>query len=92
MDGLRVVVVTGAVVVVVELVDVVVSPGFVVVVVELVVEDEVEVGVGVGVEDTSRETGFVTLTTTIECQATSVPGAGDWRTTLVQVLLVAPSP
>jgi hypothetical protein len=90
VDGLRVVVVTGAVVVVVELVDVVVSPGYVVVVVELVVEDEVEVEVGV--EDTSREIGFVTPTTTIECHATNVPGAGDWRTTLIQVLLVAPGP
>ena len=86
-EGLRVVVVTGTVVVVVELVEVVVSPGYVVV----VVAGTVVVVVGL-VEDKDLGGDLFTLTVTTACHATSVPAAGDWRAALVQELLDAPAP
>jgi hypothetical protein len=92
---LRVVVVTGTVVVVVELVEVVVSPGYVVVVVAgtvvVVVAGTVVVVVGL-VEDKDLGGDLFTLTVTTACHATSVPAAGDWRAALVQELLDAPAP
>jgi hypothetical protein len=84
--GLSVVVVVGVFTVVVVVaggaVVVVVSPGYVVVVVEVVV---VEVVVVVG-------DGPVTSSTTVECQSTWVPGAGDCRVTVVHVPLFASRP
>jgi len=103
-----VVVVVVVVVVDVEDVVVVVSPGYVVVVVDVVdvVDVVVEigcgfvvvvvvfVGAGLGFALTGLGRGLVRLvvSSTEECQATRVPGAGDWRRTTSQVPPALPGP